>query len=308
LPGADVLVIVGPTAVGKSQVGLHLAQILTGEIVSADSMQVYKLMDIGTAKPTPEEQKLVRHHLIDVVYPWEKFSVARYQELADRAIQDILHRGRTPIVVGGTGLYVTALLDGFLFPDKGHTKTRRRLEKVAQTSPQLLYQRLQEVDPEAAAKIHPQNLRRVIRALEVYYDTKKPISLHQREAQRKTPRYQALFFGLTMPRDLLYERINRRVDGMMAAGLLEEARRLMEYGPSVTSMQALGYKELWRYLRGECSLEEAVELLKRDTRRYAKRQYTWFRRDERIRWIDLVAVGGLEGAVSLIAEAWENRG
>ncbi|MGI6165796.1 MAG: tRNA (adenosine(37)-N6)-dimethylallyltransferase MiaA [Limnochordia bacterium] len=304
MPGVKLLVIVGPTAVGKSNAGLMLAKKLGGEIVSADSMQVYKLMDIGTAKPTKEEQSDVAHHLIDVVYPWEQFSAAAYQELADVAIQDISRRGKIPIILGGTGLYITALVDGFLFPDKSHTKTRRRLEKVAENSPDLLYQRLTQVDPVAASKIHPNNIRRVIRALEVYYDTKKPISLHQEKAKAQNPRYRACFFGLTMPRPRLYERINQRVDQMIDAGLLEEAKSLMDYGPSVTSMQALGYKELWRYLFGECSFDEAVRLLKRDTRRYAKRQYTWFKRDPRIQWIDLDEVGGTENAVALIVDSF----
>jgi len=283
-----VLVLVGPTAVGKSATALAMAEQLDCEIVSADSMQIYREMDIGTAKPSPAEQALVKHHLIDVINPDQKFTVADYVELADTAIADILQRGKLPLITGGTGLYINALIDGFLFPDQGENPMlRAQLEEKAHHDPLALYQTLQEVDPKAAAKLHPNDLRRIIRALEVYYTRGQPISELQAKMgeQRK---YTPVMIGLTRKRELLYQRIEQRVDQMVADGLVEEVKTLLQRYPSQpTALQAIGYKEIARFLHGELTLEEALALIKRETRRYAKRQWSWFRRDQRIVWYDL---------------------
>jgi tRNA dimethylallyltransferase len=288
-----LVVITGPTAVGKTDISIGVAKQLDGEIVSCDSMQVYKYMDIGTAKPGVIERKTVPHHLIDVVTPDEDFNVARFQELAKAAISDIASRGRIPVLVGGTGLYIKAITDGFLFPWEGASpEIRESLEKQAvQEGQDALYARLEEVDPQAAKKIHHNDTRRIIRALEVYITTGRPISeLWQEGRRKKRARFDRLVMvGLVRERQKLYERIDKRCDKMIELGLVEETRRLLEQGykRTLTSGQALGYKEIVRHLKGECSLEEAVELIKRDTRRYAKRQLTWFRADPRIEWLDI---------------------
>lgn len=286
-----LLVLVGPTAVGKTQLSLRLAEELDGEIVSADSMQVYKFMDIGTAKPTPEERRRIPHHLLDVCLPNESFSVARYQRLAWDAIANIHRRGRFPILTGGTGLYVQAVVDGLNFPPQPSDKQyRAKLQALAQEEgPEAVHRLLQRVDPETASRIHPNNLRRVVRALEICRCTGRPMSAHLKEEPRQKPPYDLHMYGLTRDRSELYERINRRVDEMIAAGLVAEVKVLVEMGfaEGKTALQALGYKEILAYLQGLLTFEEAVELLKRDTRRYAKRQLTWFRRDRRIRWFNL---------------------
>ncbi|NLN17443.1 MAG: tRNA (adenosine(37)-N6)-dimethylallyltransferase MiaA [Firmicutes bacterium] len=286
-----LLVLVGPTAVGKTQLSLRLAEELDGEIVSADSMQVYKFMDIGTAKPTPEERRRIPHYLLDVCLPNESFSVARYQRLAWDAIANIHRRGRFPILTGGTGLYVQAVVDGLNFPPQPSDKQyRAKLQALAQEEgPEAVHRLLQRVDPETASRIHPNNLRRVVRALEICRCTGRPMSAHLKEEPRQKPPYDLHMYGLTRDRSELYERINRRVDEMIAAGLVAEVKVLVEMGfaEGKTALQALGYKEILAYLQGLLTFEEAVELLKRDTRRYAKRQLTWFRRDRRIRWFNL---------------------
>lgn len=286
-----VLVIVGPTAVGKTELSIQVAKRVGGEIISADSMQIYRGLDIGTAKPTLEERQGVPHHLLDVVDPSEEFSVAEYQRMADEVLQDIARRNRIPILVGGTGLYVRAVLEGFVFEGEGKDPAlRSHLQRLAdKEGNKALYDRLQAVDPATAARLHPNDRRRIIRALEVYHTTGKPLSVHLQRQKHRPPKYPSVKFGLYRERAQLYERINRRVDKMMKAGLLGEVRRLLDQGLSddSTAMQALGYKELVGYLRGEYDLEEAIRLLKRNTRRYAKRQYTWFRRDPEIMWINL---------------------
>ncbi len=300
-----VVILVGPTAVGKSEVAIGLAKRLAGEIVTADSMQVYKGMDIGTAKPTPAERNGVPHHLIDIVSPDEAFNVARYREMAHRVIADIHARERLPIVSGGTGLYIRAVLDEFLLPGAGSDPlVRAKLEaEAAEHGKQALYERLQEIDPETAERLHPNDVRRVIRALELYETTGKTMSQHLKEAQKKEPRYHAIRIGLTRPRAELYRRIDQRVEQQIADGLVDEVRRLMQrYQLNKTARQALGYKEIIDYLEGKSTFEEAVERLKRETRRYAKRQYTWFRRDERLRWFDLHAYASMADAVDDIAE------
>jgi len=288
-----LVVICGPTAVGKTDVSIKVAEQLSGEIVSCDSMQVYKYMDIGTAKPSIIQRETVPHHLIDVVTPDEDFNVAKFQELAEAAISDITSRGRIPVLVGGTGLYIKAVVDGFLFPWEGASDEIRESleEEAAQKGSNVLHARLEEVDPQAARKIHPNDARRIIRALEVYVTTGRPISEMWREGRRKKKaRFDRLVMvGLVRERPILYERIDRRCDQMIELGLVEETRKLLEQGYSgtLTSGQALGYKEIVRHLEGKCSLDEAVELIKRDTRRYAKRQLTWFRTDPRIEWLDM---------------------
>ena len=301
-----LVVITGPTAVGKTDISIKVAEELCGEIVSCDSMQVYKYMDIGTAKPSLSERETVPHHLIDVVTPDEDFNVAIFQELAEAAISDITSRHRIPILVGGTGLYIKAIVDGFLFPWEGASpEVRESLEEEAkEKGPDALHARLEEVDPQAARKIHPNDKRRVIRALEVYVTTGRPISDMWREGRRrKRARFDRLvMIGLVRERASLYERIEHRCDKMIKMGLVEETRQLLEHGYSrtLTSGQALGYKETVRYLKGECSLEEAVELIKRDTRRYAKRQLIWFRADPRVEWLDVGALESKEEAARCV--------
>ncbi|MGE5509152.1 MAG: tRNA (adenosine(37)-N6)-dimethylallyltransferase MiaA [Chitinophagales bacterium] len=283
-----LLAIVGPTGVGKSDVAIQVALAVGGEIVSADSMQVYRGLDIGTGKVLPEERQGVPHHLLDVVDPETPFSVARYEELALRAIGDIHSRGRLPILVGGTGLYYRAVVRPFLFPGAGpDPELRARLAaEAAERGTEALHQRLAEVDPPAAARIHPHDLRRIVRALEVYTQTGVPISAHQTAGEE--PRFALLTVGLTAPREELYARIEARVDAMLATGLLDEVRRLVARGLEqwLTAVQALGYKEFLPYLRGEEPLAQAVERLKQETRRYAKRQLTWFRREPGVHWLE----------------------
>ena len=280
-----VAVITGPTASGKSSAALRFAREHNGEIVSADSMQIYKEMEIGTAKPSEEEQRLVPHHLIDIVSPDEPYSVSRFRSDAVLAIDDILGRARLPVVCGGTGLYINALTLPFdLETENTDPKIRAALEELSRTDPVRLYERLREADPESAKAIHPNNLKRIVRALEVYDVTGRPKSELDREGRSREPAYDFRLYAPQMDRTLLYERIDRRVDQMLEEGLLDEAERLLgKYPRDLISMQAIGYKELYPYLDGEQSLEESVRILKRDTRRFAKRQLTWFRRDDRIR-------------------------
>lgn len=290
-----LLVVVGPTASGKTTLSVQLAKRLGGEIVSGDSMQVYRGMDIGTAKIRLEETGGVRHHLINLLEPDHPFSAAEFQALADQAIGEIAARGRLPMLVGGTGLYVKAVTDGYDFsPAESDPEFRQALFEEAETrGTQALHGRLSQVDPEASARLHPNDLRRIIRALEVYHETGKKISEHGRD---RAPRYDLLIFGLTMPREELYGRINRRVRQMIDQGWAEEAAALLRkgYRTDLTSMQALGYRELITHLKGEISLDQAIELISRNTRRFAKRQLTWFRADPRIHWIDVGEARGKE--------------
>ncbi|MGI9860294.1 tRNA (adenosine(37)-N6)-dimethylallyltransferase MiaA [Moorella naiadis] len=284
--------IVGPTATGKSAIALQVAAHLGAEIISVDSAQVYRGMDIGTAKLTPAERvgpegQLIPHHLIDIVDPDEPFSVADYQALARRAIKEINARGCLPLLVGGTGLYYQAVVDPYRFtPEGGDPRVRQELEELAaRFGNEYLYERLQRADPEAARMIHLHDRRRLVRALEVYQTTGQPISAALAWRRRKETPYRLAAVALTMPRPLLYERIEARVDAMLAQGLVEEVARLLDrYDYRLPALQALGYKEIGAYLRHELSLAEAVALLKRNTRRLAKRQLTWFRRDERLHW------------------------
>jgi len=288
---SPLIVIVGPTAVGKTRLAVRLCEELGGEIISADSRQVYRYMDIGTAKPSEEERRRVSHHLIDIVDPDEGFTLAQYQDLAYGAIDDVIRRGKVPFLVGGTGLYIKAVTEGFAIPRvEPNPDLRRRLyREAAEMGRDVLYARLQAVDPIAAAKIAPRNLRRVIRALEVYEETGAPISHWQR---KEPPPYRILWIGLTMPRAELYRRIDRRVDRMIERGLVDEVKSLVERGYSydLPSMSGLGYRQIGMYLRGEIDLPTAIQLVKRDTRRFVRHQYNWFRlNDERIHWFDVTS-------------------
>lgn len=292
--------IVGPTATGKTEVGVKLAKQLDGEIISADSMAVYKGMDIGTAKPSPEEQAQVRFHLIDVVYPDEEFSVAEFKRLAERAIADIVSRGKIPLLVGGTGLYVKALVGGLNIPPVApNYELRERLRAEAlRYGGECLLDRLRAVDPITAERLHPRDVKRIIRALEVYALTGIPISHHHVAAGKSEVAYHVTLFGLTMSRSELYRRIEDRVDRQVEAGLIQEVRRLLDqgYSPELPSMKGLGYKQIVPYLMSQCDLQTAIEILKRDTRRFAKRQFTWFRAMPGIHWIDVTERSAKEAA------------
>ena len=281
--------LLGPTAVGKTEIAIQLAQRLTAEIISVDSRQIYRQMDIGTAKPTPEEQQAARHHLIDCVDISQPFSVADYQSLADAAITDIQNRGKRVLLVGGAGLYFRAVVDGLFAGPGADPALRKRLEaEAAQFGGDALHRRLQTCDPQSAERIHPNNLVRVIRALEVYELTGTPLSERQQQWCSEKQRYPFIAFGLTMPRELLYRRIEQRVDVMLANGLIAEVESLLAAGSArdAIALQSFGYRELIAYLDGECTYTEAVSQLKQNTRRFAKRQLTWFRKDTRIEWLD----------------------
>nr|NJM04268.1 tRNA (adenosine(37)-N6)-dimethylallyltransferase MiaA [Desulfobacula sp.] len=283
-----IIIICGPTGVGKTSFAIRLAQQFQGEIVGADSMQIYRHMNIGTAKPDPEETNLIRHHLIDIVDPGEEFDAGRYVKLADEAVEDILSRGKIPIIAGGTGLYIKALLDGLFRSEPVCTQTLSRLTKeFEEKGAHALHEKLAECDPAAADKIHPHDSFRVIRALEVFQTTGKRISDHQGRHGFSGRRYEGLKIGLYMDREKLYGRINQRVDAMLDKGLLNEVASLVERGYSLDlkSMQSIGYKHMAMLIRNEVDPAEAVRLLKRDTRRYAKRQLTWFRKDKDIIWL-----------------------
>lgn len=284
---ADIVAIVGPTASGKTDLSLFLAEKLNGEIISADSMQVYKGLDIGTAK-IEKDKRRVPHHLLDIIEPNEKFNVADYKKLAEDTINQIQESGKRPIFVGGTGLYMQSVLDGLLFPEpKADERLRKKLLAQAdELGNEYMYRRLLNCDEESAQKIHPNDIKRIVRALEVYIKTGKPLSKLQAEYRYSTPQFRTIWIGVTADREVLYKRIEDRVDEMINTGLLEEVSQLYKAGlkPESTAYQALGYKEIIWYLKGFVTLDEAIRILKRDTKRYAKRQLSWFRRDNRIKW------------------------
>lgn len=285
-----LIVIQGPTASGKSEVAVRLAEEVSGEIINADSMQVYRYMDVGTAKPSPEQRKRVPHHLLDIVGPDQPFSAADFRREAEKAIDDIHGRGRRIILVGGTGLYIRVLLKGLADSPGGDETIRNELKEIARNEGnEALHSMLSEVDPGTAEKLHPNDILRVIRALEVYRMAGRPISeLRDRHGFRDTGRYNCLHIGLTVPRDELYRKIDDRVDWMMNHGFLEEVQSLLDQGypPSLKPLRSIGYKEICSYVAGEYSLDEAVRLIKRDTRHYAKRQMTWLRKDIGIKWFE----------------------
>lgn len=284
-----LIVVVGPTAVGKTATAIRLCGDFQGEIISADSRQIYRGLDIGTAKPTPDEQAAAVHHLIDVVDPDQVLGLAEYQELAYAAIDDVLARCRIPFLVGGTGQWVRGVIEGWGVPRvPPDPALRAELEAEAdRAGPHTLHARLAEVDPDAAARIDYRNVRRVIRALEVYLKTGVPISQHQRA---QSPPYRILQIGLTMPREVLYARVDARVERMLDKGLLAEVRTLVAqgYGLDLPAMSGLGYRQIGQHLAGEISLDEAVRLIKKETRRFIRQQYNWFRLDDpAIRWFDV---------------------
>lgn len=300
-----LLVLAGPTAAGKSALALRLAPLLETDIISADSAQVYRGLDIGTAKPSAEEQRRVRHHLIDMVEPDEDYSVARYQRDARQLIDRLWSSGRLPFMVGGTGLYLRAVTENYAFGRRGGEQVlRRRLEAEAESAgSEALHERLKVHDPAAAARIHPRDRRRIIRALEVFTLEGSPISAQVERTRKGDSPYRLLIFGLTLPRPLLYSAIEERVEAMLKRGLLEEVRRLLSrgYPRSSPGLQILGYRQLAACVAGEISHEEAVREIKTQTRRLAKRQLTWFRRDRGIQWLDASAAGGMERAAEIIS-------
>lgn len=298
-----IIVVAGPTASGKTRLAIDIAKAVGGEIVSADSMQIYKYMDIGSAKPTPEEQNEIPHHLIDFVEPDTEFSVADYTEAAHRVIADIAARGKMPVMCGGTGLYINSVVNDVTFGEiDTDYEMRAELQAYADKhGNEELLRLLAEVDPVSAARLHPNNVRRVIRAIEFYRLTGETISKHQAMTKQAEGRYSPVMLCIAWERAVLYERINKRVDIMLRDGLEDEVRRLMDMGytKALNSMKAIGYKELIDYINGECTYESAVELIKQSSRRYAKRQLTWFRRDERIHWLE-AGDGALSHALEIL--------
>lgn len=307
----SLVILTGPTAVGKTDLSLKLAKAIGGEIISADSMQVYRRMDIGTAKLKEEERQGIPHFLIDMLEPEEEFNVVKFQALAKNAMEEIYNRNHIPILVGGTGFYIQSILYDIDFKETSKdNKIRKELEKQAKLfGSEYMHQKLQKVDKKAAQEIHANNEKRVIRALEYFYQTGNQISEHNREQREKQSDYNYAYFVLTMDRKKLYQRIEERVDTMMNQGLLEEVKGLVKehISEKATSMQGLGYKELYAYLKGECSLEEAVYIIKRDTRHFAKRQLTWFRREKDVIWIEKDRYKEEKNILDFMLEVLEKR-
>ena len=302
-----IVCVVGPTASGKTKMGVALAKAFNGEVVSVDSMQIYRGMTIGTAAPAPEEMEGVRHHMIAVADPCENWSVARFTQTADACVQDILRRGKLPVLVGGTGLYLDALVRGNSFAEGcAGTEVREALQKrMAQEGAAALLEELRAIDPEAASKLHLKDEKRILRALEVWQETGKTITQHNRETQAVPPRYEAVYIGLDFEsRDDLRARIDRRVDLMVEKGLLQEVRDLLSSGipRAATALQAIGYKQFLAVEEGRATVEEAVEEVKRRSRQYAKRQLTWLRRNEAIHWIRWEKVPDFQSALQKATE------
>lgn len=285
-----LIVLTGPTAIGKTSLSISLAKAVNGEIVSADSMQVYRHMDIGSAKIRPEEMDGVRHYLVDVLEPEEEFHIVKFQKMAKEAMEEIYAKGKIPILVGGTGFYIQAVTRDIDFTEAEQENSyRMELENLAEEKgAEYLHAMLAEVDPASAEAIHANNIKRVIRALEFYHQNGTPISAHNEQQKAQESPYELAYFVLNGPREILYDRIDRRVDQMLEDGLVEEVENLRKRGchRGMVSMQGLGYKEILAYLEGECSLEEAARILKRDTRHFAKRQLTWFRREKDVIWVN----------------------
>ncbi len=305
-----VLILIGPTGVGKTRVSLLLAKALNAEIISADSMQVYRHMNIGTAKPTPEERALIKHHMIDISDPWEPFSTGKYIEAVMPVIDGLFRKGKMPIVVGGTGLYIKAMTRGIFSGPSADWSLRKELLTQEEEERGSLYSYLSAIDPEAAQKITPHDTRRIIRALEVSLKSKRPVSEIQKRLTKPLP-YEFLKIGLSRERSELYRIIEDRVDKMLAQGLVDEVKKVTEMIRTkdthnrfmtipLPSMQAIGYKELAQYLSGETSLDEAIKLIKRGSKRYAKRQFTWFRKEEGIHWVDITGISDSSEAFSRV--------
>lgn len=307
-----LVILTGPTSVGKTSLSIRLAHEIGGEIISADSMQVYRGMDIGTAKITEEEMDGIPHYLVDILEPDQPFNVVEFQRRAREAMSRIESHGKIPIVVGGTGFYIQALLYDIDFSDHPEKEDyRKELTRLAEEKgKEYLHSMLEEVDPEYAASVHYHNVKKVIRALEYHRETGGKLSAHNREQQERTSPYQFAYLVLNQDRKLLYRRINQRVDQMMEQGLLQEVRRLSERGftPDLVSMQGLGYKEFFDYFDGSCSLDEVVERIKMETRRFAKRQLTWFRREKDVIWIDKGDYTGEEEILAVILEHLRQKG
>ncbi|AOY77171.1 tRNA (adenosine(37)-N6)-dimethylallyltransferase MiaA [Clostridium formicaceticum] len=305
-----LLILVGPTAVGKTDTSIELAMRLEGEIISADSMQIYKLMNIGTAKPSVEEMQGIPHYLMDIIMPNEDFSVAAFQQKAKAAIEEITNKKKLPIIVGGTGLYVNAIIYNMDFTSTvSNWQLRNQLQEEAlKYGNEYLHNKLREIDPEAAERIHKNNVKRVIRAIEVFHESGEKIGNFREDVQFNDA-YNFILIGLTRDREELYTRINHRVDIMMKEGLVQEVRNLLEMGypEDLVAFKGLGYKEVIHYLKGNASLQETVDIIKRDTRRYAKRQLTWFRRFENIQWYNLSEYPSKEKLINNIQEYIEGH-
>ena len=299
-----VVVICGPTASGKTALSIELAKRINGEIVSADSMQVYDEMNIGTAKPDQEEMQGIKHYLIGNIKPTKRYSVSEFKKDAISAIKEIISKEKMPIVVGGTGLYVNSLVYGIDYPEiQTNLEYRKELEKIVEEKGlQYLFEKAVEIDKEAMKNISPNDKKRILRVLEIYKETGKTKTELERESRKNGIPYDYKIFAINMPREILYDRINRRVDIMIEKGLIDEVSSLYEkYGESLlTSMQAIGYKEVVEFLKGNCTKEEMIEKIKMETRRYAKRQLTWFRKIENIQWLD--GLNDIQNNVNIILE------
>lgn len=299
-----IIVLVGPTAVGKTYVSVELAKKLNTEILSADSMQIYKEMDIGTAKVTEAEKKGVIHHMIDIINPDETFSVSDFKCMAENIIDNIIEKSKNPIIVGGSGLYVNSLIYDLDFGNaKSDSKIRDYYTSLYnEHGEDFIYEMLKKVDPESSEKIHKNNVKRVIRALEVYEITGEKFSELNTDIRKYSEKYNCILVGLNMDRKILYDRINRRVDKMISDGLIEEVKGLINngYNKNLVSMQGIGYKEIIDYLEGKTSFEDAVNILKRNTRRFAKRQFTWFLRDSNVKWFDISTPDEIDSVVENI--------
>ena len=299
-----IIVICGPTASGKTALGIKIANDIKGEIVSADSMQIYKDMDIGTAKPTKEEQKMAKHYLIDFVSPDERYSVAQYKEDAKNAIREILKKGKRPIVVGGTGLYIDSLIYEIEYPQIEFDENyRKKLEKIARDNEglQKLYNMALEIDPDAMKKISSNDKKRIMRVLEIYNATGKTKTEQEIESRKNEPEFEYKVYAINWDRKLLYERIDKRVDIMIEQGLVEEVKNIVKkYNKFPTAMQGLGYKEVVEYLNGNCTKEEMVEKIKKETRHFAKRQLTWFKKDKNTIWLN--GEDGTQNNIKIILE------
>lgn len=307
-----LVILTGPTAVGKTKLSIDLAKRINGEIISADSMQVYRHMDIGTAKITPEEMDGITHYLVDEFEPDDEFNVVKFKDYAKKAISEIYSKGKLPIIVGGTGFYIQAVLKDIDFTENdADTPYRKELEEFARVEGAIkLHDMLKQCDKKAAEAIHPNNIKRTIRAIEYYKLTGEPISRHNEEQSRNESPYQFAYFVLINEREILYENINLRVDKMLDDGLVKEVAWLKEqgYDRSLVSMQGLGYKEIYAYLEGECTLEEAIYMLKRDTRHFAKRQLTWFKREQDVIWLSKSDYGSEEDILATMLEVLKEKG